>query len=99
MISNIFSKSVLQGGIAEGLIPKERVDQFKNSIKEGSIYKIQNYYIANPKYTYKAADHPHRLSFIKTTVVTPVVPQPMNFPLLAHNAVPFSELEKRIGSN
>lgn len=54
-----------KGGVIKGLIPKDRVQQFKNSIREGSVYKIQYYLIERPKNTYRAADHPHRLSFIK----------------------------------
>lgn len=51
------------------------------------------------KEKFRAADHPFRLSFIDTTSVRPVSPQHVAFPLIAHNALPFSELEKRIGSN
>jgi hypothetical protein len=92
------TKLILQGGVIEGVIPPDIVHQFQKRIKEGSVYKIQNYLIERPKYIYRAADHPQRLSFIKTTILTPIVPQPVGFPLLAHNALPFSEIEKRIGS-
>uniref|UniRef100_A0A8I6YRZ9 Replication protein A 70 kDa DNA-binding subunit B/D first OB fold domain-containing protein n=1 Tax=Hordeum vulgare subsp. vulgare TaxID=112509 RepID=A0A8I6YRZ9_HORVV len=85
-------------GVIEGTIPPEIAKQFRKRIREGSVYKIQHYLIERPKNTYKATDHPHRLSSIKTTVVTPIIPQPVDFPLIAHNTLPFSELEKRIGS-
>lgn len=37
--------------------------------------------------------------FLFTTSVRPVNPDPVGFPLIAHSALPFSELEKQIGSN
>uniref|UniRef100_A0A8I7B6K6 Replication protein A 70 kDa DNA-binding subunit B/D first OB fold domain-containing protein n=1 Tax=Hordeum vulgare subsp. vulgare TaxID=112509 RepID=A0A8I7B6K6_HORVV len=85
-------------GVIEGAIPPEIAEQFRKRITKGSVYKIQHYLIERPKNTYKAADHPHRFSFIKTTVVTHIIPQPVDFPLIAHNALPFLELEKLIGS-
>ncbi|XBH71709.1 hypothetical protein VPH35_099121 [Triticum aestivum] len=60
---------------------------------------IQHYLILRAKEKYRATDHPFRLSFINTNIVCPVNPQLPGFPLIAHNALPFSEVENRIGSN
>lgn len=73
------TKFFVQGGTAEGLIPKEKMKKFQNSIREGMVYKIDSYMIVKAKEKYRAVDHPFRLSFINTTTLSPINPPPPRF--------------------
>jgi hypothetical protein len=57
------------------MIPSDKMNKFKNKIKEGVVYRIQLYLIVWVKEKYRAIDHP-RLSFINKTIVDPISPQP-----------------------
>ncbi|KAM0838466.1 hypothetical protein ACQ4PT_060966 [Festuca glaucescens] len=80
----------------EGLVPGNRVDQFKDQLKEGCVYTIDKFDLSDPKKTYRSVDHPLRICFTMRTVLTEVLPPPENFPKFAYTALPFSRLSDRI---
>lgn len=63
------------------------------------IYTIRRYRILKARDKYRVVDHPFRIGFIDRTVVLPVTPNPPGLPMIAHNALPLSELEKHVGIN
>jgi hypothetical protein len=51
--------------------------------------------VGNARPKYKTTDHPYRIRFTQYTRVKQVVPEPENFPLIAHKARPFDVLALR----
>ncbi|KAM0850119.1 hypothetical protein ACQ4PT_053293 [Festuca glaucescens] len=80
----------------EGLVPGNRVDQFKDQLKEGCVYTIDKFDLSDPKKTYRSVDHPLRICFSMRTVLIEVLPPPENFPKFTYTALPFSRLSDRI---
>ncbi|KAM0842445.1 hypothetical protein ACQ4PT_058344 [Festuca glaucescens] len=87
-----------QKSVMEGVIPGNRVDQFKDQLKEGSVYTIDKFDLFDPKKAYRSVDGPFRIGFTMRTLLAEVVAPPENFPMIAHNALPFSVLTNRINS-
>ncbi|KAM0911771.1 hypothetical protein ACQ4PT_013250 [Festuca glaucescens] len=85
-----------QKSVMEGVVPGNRVDQFRDKLKEGSIYTIDKFDLYDPKKTYRSVDNPFRICFTMRTLLAEVVPPPENFPMFAHNALPFSVFTDRI---
>ncbi|KAM0827237.1 hypothetical protein ACQ4PT_068326 [Festuca glaucescens] len=83
----------------EGLVPGNRVNQFRDQLKEGFVYTIVRFDLYDPKKNYRSVDHPLRIYFTMRIVLTEVVPPPENFPMFAYNALPFSMLSDRIDRN
>lgn len=54
----------------EGLVPGNRVDQFRDQLKEGCVYTIDNFDLYDPKKTYRSVDHPLRICFTMRTILT-----------------------------
>ncbi|KAM0904856.1 hypothetical protein ACQ4PT_017730 [Festuca glaucescens] len=88
-----------QKSVMEGVVPGNRVDQFKDQLKEGSVYTIDKFDLYDPKKTYRSVDSPFRICFTMRTLLAEVVAPPENFPMFAHRALPFSVLTNRINSN
>jgi hypothetical protein len=82
----------------EGVVPGNRVDQFKDQLKEGSVYAIDRFDFFEPKKTYRSVDGPFRIGFTMRTVLAEVETPPANFPTIAHGALPFGVLTSRINS-
>ncbi|KAM0851844.1 hypothetical protein ACQ4PT_052162 [Festuca glaucescens] len=82
----------LQKCAMEGLVPGNRVDQFRDQLKEGSVYLIEKFDLYDPRKSYRSVDHPLRIRFTLRTILT-------NFPMSRHTALPFSMLSDRIDWN
>ncbi|KAM0829556.1 hypothetical protein ACQ4PT_066801 [Festuca glaucescens] len=87
-----------QKSVMEGVVLGNRVDQFKDQLKEGSVYTIDKFDLYDPKKTYRSVDNPFRICFTMRTLLAEVVAPPENFPMFAHSALPFSVLTNRINS-
>ncbi|KAM0849714.1 hypothetical protein ACQ4PT_053558 [Festuca glaucescens] len=87
----------LQKSTMEGLIPGNRIDQFKDKIKEGCVYTIDRFDLLDPKKSYRSVDDPLRIGFTMRTLLTEVIPRPENFPMFAYTALPFNMLTDRVG--
>ncbi|KAM0858333.1 hypothetical protein ACQ4PT_047887 [Festuca glaucescens] len=87
-----------QKSVMEGVVPGNRVDQFKDQLKEGSVYTIDKFDLYDPKKTYRSVDSPFRICFTMRTLLAEVVAPPENFPMFAHSALPFSVLTNRINN-
>ena len=83
----------------EGLIPEKRMAQFMKHITEGTIYTIEDFNLYDAKSKFRSSDHPLRVCFTFRIKLKKVEPQPVNFPIFAHNDRPFSVLEARADQN
>lgn len=88
-----------KGGTAEGVIPKDKLETFKDAIQEGGLHTIERFDIVKAKDRYKVVDHLFRIRFIQRTIANPVVPRPKKIPMFACTALPMAEHEKRVGTN
>jgi hypothetical protein len=88
----------LQGTVMEGNVPAVNMAQFKDVLKEGSIYTIQAFMLKPARDRYKTVDHQHRITITQYTKVQEVLPEPHGMPLVAHCLQPLSVLEKRARS-
>ncbi|KAM0911002.1 hypothetical protein ACQ4PT_013785 [Festuca glaucescens] len=50
-----------EGNKMEGCIPANRIDQFRDKIKEGSIHRFQPFIVAAARSKYRATYHPYRI--------------------------------------
>lgn len=82
----------MQDGIMEGLNPEKRLAQFTKHITEGTIYTIEDFNLYDAKRRFRSSYHPLRVSFTFRTKLKKVEPQPVSFPIFAHNARTFSVL-------
>lgn len=64
-----------KGGRAEGMIPKDKMNKFKDNFQEGVVYTIQRFQILKAREQYTAVDHLFRISFVHRTLALPVTPQ------------------------
>ena len=83
----------------EGCIPANRIDQFKQSLREGTVYKLQSFIVSGARSKYRAVNSPYRIKFTQWTKIAEVNPPPEGFPLFAYDAKPFDALQSRIGNN
>ncbi|KAM0887734.1 hypothetical protein ACQ4PT_028803 [Festuca glaucescens] len=83
----------------EGLVPTNRVDQFKDQLKERCVYTIDRFDLYDPRKSYRSVDNPLRIAFTMRTILTEVIPPPENFPMFAYTALPFSMLSDRVDEN
>ncbi|KAM0868557.1 hypothetical protein ACQ4PT_041239 [Festuca glaucescens] len=58
-----------QKSVMEGVVPGNRVDQFKDQLKEGSVYTIDKFDLYDPKKTYRSVDSPFRICFTMRTLL------------------------------
>ncbi|KAM0879376.1 hypothetical protein ACQ4PT_034288 [Festuca glaucescens] len=58
-----------QKSMMEGVVPGNRVDQFKDQLKEGSVYTIDKFDLYDPKKTYRSVDSPFRICFTMRTLL------------------------------
>jgi hypothetical protein len=77
----------------EGLVFGNRVDQFKDQLKEGSVYIMEKFDLYGPRKSYRSV--PLRTCFTLRTVLTP----PENFPMFAYTVLLFSMLSDCIDQN
>ncbi|KAM0844935.1 hypothetical protein ACQ4PT_056727 [Festuca glaucescens] len=82
-------------GTMEGNVPAVNMAQFKDVLKEGTIYTIQGFMVKPARDRYKTVDHQHRITITQYTKVQEVLPEPHGVPLVAHCLQPLSVLEKR----
>ncbi|KAM0896514.1 hypothetical protein ACQ4PT_023157 [Festuca glaucescens] len=85
-----------QKSTMEGLIPTNRIGQFKDQLKEGCVYTIDKFDLYDPKKSYRSVDNPLRITFTMRTILTEVIPSLENFPMFAYTALPFSMLSDRV---
>ncbi|KAM0870575.1 hypothetical protein ACQ4PT_039920 [Festuca glaucescens] len=85
-----------QKSTMEGLIPTNRIGQFKDQLKEGCVYTIDKFDLYDPKKSYWSVDNPLRIAFTMRTILTEVIPSPENFPMFAYTTLPFSMLSDRV---
>ncbi|KAM0863479.1 hypothetical protein ACQ4PT_044573 [Festuca glaucescens] len=84
-----------EGTVMEGNVPAVNMAQFKDVLKEGTIYTIQGFMVKPARDRYKTVDHQHRITITQYTKVQEVLPEPHGVPLVAHCLQPLSVLEKR----
>ncbi|KAM0857009.1 hypothetical protein ACQ4PT_048748 [Festuca glaucescens] len=87
-----------EGTVMEGNIPAVNIAQFKDVLKEGTIYTIQGFMLKPARDRYKTVDHQHRITITQYTKVQEALPEPHGMPLVAHCLQPLSVLEKRARS-
>jgi hypothetical protein len=63
----------------EDTVRGKRVDQFRDQLKEGSIYTAEKFDLYDPRKSYRSVDHPLRIFFTTRTILSEVVPPPENF--------------------
>jgi hypothetical protein len=54
----------------EGTVPGKRVEQFRDQLKEGSIYTTENFDLYDPRKSYRSVDHPFPIFFTMRTCVS-----------------------------
>lgn len=86
------------GNTIEGSLPKERMDQFMDKLKEGLVYRLESFMVVGARTGYRTAEHDYRIRISQNTKVKEVVPEPENFPLYAYDAKSFDAIRPRIGS-
>lgn len=87
-----------EGTVMEGNVPAVNIAQFKDVLKEGTIYTIQGFMLKPARDRYKMVDHQHRITITQYTKVQETLPEPHGMPLVAHCLQPLSFLEKRAHS-
>lgn len=84
------------GTTIEGFLLADRIDQFRDKLKEGKVYKLELFMVVGPRNNYRAADHGHRIWISQNTEVKEIVPEHENIPLYAYDAKSFDEVRSRI---
>jgi hypothetical protein len=82
----------------EGNVLATNIAQFKDVLKEGTIYTIQGFMVKPARGKYKTVDNNYRITITQYTKVEQAVPEPVGIPLVAHSLQPLSILEKRARS-
>ncbi|CAM0882640.1 unnamed protein product [Alopecurus aequalis] len=88
-----------QGGTMEGCIPNNRIDQFKEQLKEGSVYTFEQFVLSDARRLYKSVEHQYRIRFTQRTKVKEILSYPQNFPMYAYTIKPFDVLATRMNNN
>ena len=83
----------------EGYIPNNRVEQFKDKLKEGSVYTIEQFVLCDAKKSYRSVEHPFRMRFTQRTKLTEIFGAPEDFLVYAYNVKTFSYLARRMNDN
>lgn len=47
-----------EGDTMEGCVPSNRIDQFRQHLKEGSVYTFEDFIVADARKKYKTTDYP-----------------------------------------
>ncbi|KAM0828034.1 hypothetical protein ACQ4PT_067809 [Festuca glaucescens] len=87
-----------EGTVMEGNVPVISMAQFKDVLKEGTIYTIQGFMVKPARRKYRTLDNDHRITITQYTKVEQAVPEPLGILLVAHSLQPLSVLEKRARS-
>ncbi|KAM0859116.1 hypothetical protein ACQ4PT_047401 [Festuca glaucescens] len=88
-----------EGGIMEGYVPSNRIDQFKSQLKQGSVYTFEQFGLSDARGLYKAVEHQYRIRFTQRTKIKEFITYPPNFPVYAYNVKPFDILSTRTDNN
>ncbi|CAL4956986.1 unnamed protein product [Urochloa decumbens] len=73
-------------------IPPEDIPYLKAHLQEGKIVNIKRFLVQRAKTIYKVVEGPYMIRLSQRSIITPIVPEPPNFPKYVYNVVPFSEL-------
>uniref|UniRef100_A0A0D9XV47 Protein kinase domain-containing protein n=1 Tax=Leersia perrieri TaxID=77586 RepID=A0A0D9XV47_9ORYZ len=85
-----------KGTAMEGTVPKYLLPQFSPLLKEGSVYYISKFEVADAKQKYRAVDAVLMARLTKFSIVEEVTPQPQDLPVYVYTATPFTTLPDRI---
>ncbi|KAM0906765.1 hypothetical protein ACQ4PT_016570 [Festuca glaucescens] len=88
-----------EGGIMEGYVPSNRIDQIKSQLKQGSVYTFEQFGLSDARGLYKAVEHQYRICFTQRTKIKEFITYPPNFPVYAYNVKPFDILSTRTDNN
>ena len=69
----------------ERYIPNNRVEQFKDKLKEGSVYTIEQFVLSDAKKSYRSVEHPFRMWCTQRTKLTEIFGAPEDFPVYAYS--------------
>jgi hypothetical protein len=68
------------------------MDQFRDKLKEGKVYKLESFMIVDPRTSYRATDHCHRFRISQNTKINEMLLEPENFPLYGYDAKSFDDV-------
>uniref|UniRef100_A0A0D3FRJ7 Replication protein A 70 kDa DNA-binding subunit B/D first OB fold domain-containing protein n=1 Tax=Oryza barthii TaxID=65489 RepID=A0A0D3FRJ7_9ORYZ len=84
-----------QGDMMDAQIPGRRVDQFKPLLKEGAVYYIKYFEVAEARPQYRPVDRLLMAKFTAHTTITEDTGPPSTFPSYACKILSFDELRAR----
>ncbi|KAK1650858.1 hypothetical protein QYE76_068663 [Lolium multiflorum] len=84
------------GNTIEGSLLEKRMEQFKDKLEEGKVYKLESFMVVDPRPNYRATDHCYRLRISQNTKINEILPEPENFPLYAYDAKSFDDVRPRV---
>ncbi|PUZ75899.1 hypothetical protein GQ55_1G246900 [Panicum hallii var. hallii] len=73
-------------------IPPEDIPYLKPHLQEGKVVDIKRFLVQRAKNIYKVVETPYMIKLTQRSIITPVVPEPPDFPKYVYNLIPFSEL-------
>ncbi|CAN6247252.1 unnamed protein product [Urochloa humidicola] len=77
-------------------IPPEDIPYLKTHLQEGKIVNIKRFLVQRAKTIYKVVEGPYMIRLSQRSIITPILPEPPNFPKHVYNLVPFSELPQHV---
>ncbi|RCV31155.1 hypothetical protein SETIT_6G154300v2 [Setaria italica] len=78
-------------------IPPEEISTLKNHLSEGKIVDIRRFLVHKAKSVYKVVEAPYMIKLSQRSIITPVIPEPRQFPKYVFNLIPFSEIKQHAG--
>lgn len=71
-----------QENAIEGCVRKDRVAVLKGKLKEGTVYKIEQFMLTGQKIKNRVAGHLYRIKLAKYSKIAEIVSQPEDFPFI-----------------
>lgn len=78
-------------------IPPEAIPHLQNHLSEGKIVDIRRFLVQRAKNVYRVVEAPYMIKLSQRSIITPVVPEPPQFPKYFFNFIPFSEIQQHAG--
>ncbi|KQJ87973.2 hypothetical protein BRADI_4g14639v3, partial [Brachypodium distachyon] len=75
---------------------KGQIAKFKDVIKEGSVYYLQNFELTLARDNYRAVDHKYEMRFTSWTTISVIDPAPPEFPLHVYKLCTFQNIMESV---
>jgi hypothetical protein len=66
----------------EECVPANRIYQFRDRLKEVSVYTLETFIVADVQMKWKTTDHPYKIKITQLTKIEKIIPQPEKIPFI-----------------